>query len=229
SGRGRGSATLTSAAALLGQWDRRYTLDNQRAVLFEAAMQQLANRTWDELLKNGTRVATPSTAVLAELMSQPNNPWWDDRRTAGVVEDRDDILAQSLVAAYDSVSRQHGPPEASGWRWDHVRFANIYHLLGIPAFSALRIPVPGGVGTLAPSSGSGTAGPSWRMVVEMGPEVRAWGTFPGGESGNPMSPRYKNHLAFWESGKLQALIFPRTVADLPNRATSARLELVPAR
>lgn len=229
SSRGRGSATLTSAAVLLGQWNRRYTLDNQRAVLFEAAMQQVANRTWDELLKNGTRVATPSTAVLAELMSQPNNPWWDDRRTAGVVEDRDDILAQSLVAAYDSVSRQHGAPDAGGWRWDHIRFANIYHLLGIPAFSALRIPVPGGVGTLAPSSGAGTAGPSWRMVVEMGPEVRAWGTFPGGESGNPMSPRYKDHLAFWESGKLQALIFPRTVADLPNRATSARLELVPAR
>lgn len=229
SDRGRGSAKLTTAAALLAQWDRRYTLDNQRAVLFEAAMQQLANRTWDELLKNGTRVATPSTAVLAELLSQPNNAWWDDRRTAGVVETRDDILAQSLVEAYDSVTRQYGAPNAGGWRWDHIRFANIYHLLHIPAFSALRIPVPGGVGTLAPSSGPGIDGPSWRMVVEMGPEVRAWGTFPGGESGNPLSPRYKDNLPFWESGKLQALTFPRTSADLPANATSALLKLVPAR
>jgi len=229
SARGRGSATLTTAATLLAQWDRRYTLDNQRAVLFEAAMQQLSNRTWDELLKNGSRVATPSTAVLAELLSQPDNAWWDDRRTKNVVENRDDILAQSLVAAYDSVTRQYGPPNAGGWRWDHIRFANIYHLLHIPAFSALRIPVRGGVGTLAPSSGPGLDGPSWRMVVEMGPEVRAWGTLPGGESGNPVSPRYKDHLPFWESGKLQALIFPRTSEELPATATSALLTLEPPR
>ncbi len=229
SDRGHGSATLASASALLAQWDRRYTLDNQRAVLFEAAMQQLANHTWDELLKNGTRVATPTTAVLAELLSQPNNAWWDDHRTANVVETRDDILAQSLVAAYDSVTKRYGAPNSGGWRWDRIRFANIYHLLQIPAFSALRIPVAGGVGTLAPFSGSGTDGPSWRMVVEMGPEVRAWGALPGGESGNPFSPRYKDHLAFWESGKLQALFFPHTSEDLPATSTSATLKLVPAR
>ena len=226
---GRGGSSLSSAAALLEEWDRKYTLDNQRAVLFETAMQELADRTWDELSKNGRRVVTPSTAVLAELMTQPTNAWWDDRRTLNVVEDRDDILAQSLTAAYDIVLKKYGAPNAGGWRWDHIRFANIYHLLHIPAFSALAIPVPGGVGTLTPSSGSGHFGPSWRMVVEMGPEVHGWGTFPGGQSGNPLSPRYKDHLPFWEQGKLQALAFPRTRADLPAAATSATLKLVPAR
>ncbi|MEO6864144.1 MAG: penicillin acylase family protein [Gemmatimonadaceae bacterium] len=229
SDRGRGSPALSSAAALLKQWDRKYTLDNQRAVLFETAMQQLADRTWDELSENGRRVATPSTAVLAELLRQPTNVWWDNRSTPGVVEDRDDILAQSLTAAYEVVLKKYGAPNGGGWRWDRIRFANIYHLLHIPAFSALDIPVPGGVGTLTPSSGSGHFGPSWRMVVEMGPEVHGWGTFPGGESGNPLSPRYKDHLPFWEQGKLQPLIFPHTSAELPSTATSATLKLVPAR
>jgi penicillin G amidase len=227
--RGRGSAVLDSAAMLLSQWDRTYTLDNQRAVLFEAAMRELSDRTWDELDRNGLRVATPSTAVLAELMTQQSNAWWDDRHTPSVVEDRDDIVAQSLVAAYDSVTRDYGASNAGGWRWDRIRFTNIYHLLRIPAFSALRIPVPGGTGTLTPSTGTGHYGPSWRMVVEMGPEVHAWGTFPGGESGNPFSPRYRDHLAFWERGKLQPLIFPRTSAELPAAATSATLNLRPAR
>jgi len=227
--RGRSSTVLDSAATLLAQWDRTYTLDNQRAVLFEAAMRELSNRTWDELDRNGVRVATPSTAVLAELMTQPDNAWWDDRRTRGVVEDRDDVVAQSLVAAYDSVTRDYGAPNAGGWRWDKIRFTNIYHLLHIPAFSALRIPVPGGTGTLTPSTGTGHYGPSWRMVVEMGPEVHAWGTFPGGQSGNPLSPRYSDHLAFWERGKLQPLIFPRSSADLPANATSATLNLRPVK
>lgn len=226
---GRGDKTLDSAAVLLAQWDRRYTLDNERAVLFETAMQELNDRTWDELLQNGRRVATPSTAVLAGLMTQPANAWWDDRRTRNVIEDRDDILSESLVAAYRTVTRQHGAPNGGGWRWDRIRFANIYHLLHIPAFSALRIPMPGGVGTMTPSSGNGIFGPSWRMVVEMGPDVHAWGTLPGGQSGNPLSPRYTDHLAYWKRGKLQPLMFPRTSAELPAAATSATLRLEPAR
>jgi len=224
---GRHVADLDSAATLLGQWDRKYTRDNTRAVLFETAMQQLSDFTWDELQRDGKRVATPSTAVLAELMSQPASSWWDDRRTKGVVEGRDDILAKSLVAALHIVQKERGAPDSGGWRWDRVRFANIYHLLQIPAFSELGIPVQGGVGTLAPSSGSGIFGPSWRMVVEMGPEIRAWGTLPGGQSGNPFSPRYADHLRFWESGTLQPLKFPRTAAELPASETSATLELDP--
>ncbi|MEO6779250.1 MAG: penicillin acylase family protein [Gemmatimonadaceae bacterium] len=229
SGRGRGSAALDSARVLLSEWDRKYTLDNERAVLFETAMQELSNRTWDELNRNGKRIVTPSTAILAELLTQPMNAWWDDHRTPNVVEDRDDILAESLVAAYDSVARRFGPVTAGGWRWDKIRFANVNHLLHIATFSALRIPVPGGVGTLTPSSGSGQFGPSWRMVVEMGPDVHAWGTFPGGQSGNPFSPRYKDHLPFWEHGTLEPLVFPRTDAELPASEVSARLKLVPGR
>jgi penicillin G amidase len=65
--------------------------------------------------------------------------------------------------------------------------------------------------------------------VEVGTEVHAWGTFPGGQSGNPLSPRYSDHLAFWERGKLQPLIFPRSSADLPANATSATLNLRPVK
>ncbi|MFL5607369.1 MAG: penicillin acylase family protein, partial [Gemmatimonadaceae bacterium] len=43
------SARLSEASGLLSQWDRRYTRDNRRAVLFEGAMQELVSRTWDEL------------------------------------------------------------------------------------------------------------------------------------------------------------------------------------
>ena len=227
--RGRSNATLAAAVQALAQWDRTYTLDNQRAVLFETAMQELSDRTWDELSAGGERVATPSTAVLAELLTQPKNAWWDERSTHNAVEDRDDVLAQSLSAAYNTVVKRYGAPGAGGWRWDRIRFTNIYHLLQIPAFSALRIPVPGGVGTLTPSTGNGRYGPSWRMVVQMGPEVHAWGTLPGGESGNPFSARYRDHLPFWERGRLQPLIFPRTISALPDSATMAVLHMEPSR
>src|SRR6476661_288629 len=95
-------ARLSEAAGLLGQWDRRYTKDNRRAVLFESAMQELVARTWDELAIPGSarRAITPPSAVLAELLADSASSWWDDRSTPAV-EHRDDILAASLVAALE--------------------------------------------------------------------------------------------------------------------------------
>ena len=161
---------------------------------------------------------------MAELLTQPRSAWWDDRRTPGV-ETRDDIVAASLEGAYTSVVREHGSESSGGWRWDRVRFANIHHLLRIPSFSALKIPVQGGRGTLSPSYGDGGAGPSWRMVVELGPDVHAWGTYPGGQSGDPLSPRYTDRLATWEKGELDPLYFPRSLREITRPAAS--LTLVP--
>lgn len=235
-GSGVDSATLQRAAAVLARWDGKYTLDDRQAVLFERAMNETVRRTWDELLvdprpggrvaSGPDRVATPSTAVLAELLRDTASAWWDDRRTTRV-EDRDDILAASLVAAFDTAVTRYGPPESDGWRWRRIRHANIYHLLRLRALSALDLPVPGGSGTLWPSTGSGTEGPSWRMVVELGPTLRAWGTYPGGQSGNPASSRYRDRIPTWLTGALDTLPLPRAPVELSPAATSATLTLEP--
>jgi penicillin amidase len=97
------------------------------------------------------------------------------------------------------------------------------HLLGIPAFSEERIAVQGGPATLNPSSVGGH-GPSWRMVVELGDSVRAWGTYPGGQSGNPASARYKDRIALWREGRLDTLFAPR---DTTGLAATLRVRLLP--
>jgi penicillin amidase len=236
---------LAEAARLLGEWDRRYTRENKRAVLFEAAYRELVNRTWDELERppaNGgaapvARAITPSSPVLAELLSDSGSVWWDDRRTSEKVETRDDILAASLLAALDSTRARYGEPNGDGWRWDRIRKANIWHLLHLPSLSALALPVQGGPSTLSPVAGSGTFGASWRMVVEAGKAgsvtgeentaLRAWGTYPGGQSGNPASSRYTNHLPRWLAGELEPLLVPRWIPELTEAQTSSRLMLRP--
>ena len=220
---------LTTARKLLAQWDRRYTRDNTRAVLFEEAMRGLVNRTWDELAVepgSNRRVATPSAAVLAELLSDSASVWWDDRSTPQV-EHRDEILAASLASAYLTVRNRYGDADAGNWRWDRIRFANINHLLRLPALSALNIPVQGGTSTLAPSSGTGTQGPSWRMVVELGPELQAWATYPGGQSGNPASSRYKDRIPMWTRGELEPIHFPRDEQSLIAGQRRSELTLSP--
>jgi penicillin amidase len=222
-----GDDTLARAAALLGEWDRRYTKDNRRAVLFEAAMEELPERLWDELIDSttGHPAVIPSGGAVLQLLADPSNPWWDDRRTKPV-ERRDDILAASLRAAYVDLAHRLGDPAGDAWLWARNRHANIYHLLRLPALSALDLPIQGGPSTLNPSSGEGGFGASWRMVVELGPEVRGWGTYPGGQSGNPASARYLDRLPRWEAGALDSLRFPREPEDIAGRS-AAVLDLEP--
>jgi len=220
---------LNEAARLLGKWDRRYTTTNTVAVLFEAAMREAALETWDELApKDGGRRVTPTSAVFAELMADSASAWWDDRSTPQV-EDRDAILASSLTKAYLATMQHYGRPESGAWQWGLIRHANINHLLRIPALSALELPVQGGPGTLSPSAGTGTQGPSWRMVVDLGPTVHAWTTYPGGQSGNPASSRYRDRIPEWVRGSLEAVHMPMTAAELPTTLRGATLTLRPAR
>jgi penicillin amidase len=227
--RGRGDSVLLRAARLLGEWDRRYTRENERAVLFERTMSELANRTWDELRPAGSarHAWTPPSSTLYRLLADSASLWWDDRATKDARETRDDIVAASLRAALQNVVDRYGAPEAGGWRWSRVQTANIYHLLQLDGLSELRLPIQGGPVTLNPSQGRGTEGASWRMVVELGPAVRAWGTYPGGQSGNPASVRYTDNLPMWLRGELAPLLTPGTAGALDAARTSSVLTLSP--
>jgi penicillin amidase len=224
---GRASPNAIAAADLLADWDRRYTKTNQRAVLFEHAMDALEWLLWDELTDStGTRFARPGEDLVAALLAAPKSTWWDERSTPNVVETRDDVLAAALDSALSRVEARYGDPSAGGWRWDLIRHQNIWHPLRVASLSRLDIPVQGGPGLLNPSSGMGTHGASWRMVVDLGPEVRAWGVYPGGQSGNPVSRWYADRVDRWADGLLDSLPFPASPGDLPAAHRAGDLMIV---
>lgn len=230
----RADSSLGLAAALLAEWDYRYAKDSRGAALFDATMAALAPLVWDELIppdrltdSSARPTVVPEDVVLLELAGDSSSVWWDDHRTP-VVERRDAILAEALRRGFARALREYGSPEGKGWRWDRAHQANVYHLLRIPALSALELPVQGGPSTLTPSPGRGTHGPSWRMVVELGPKVRGWGVYPGGQSGNPASSRYLDRLPRWLAGELDTVWFPAKPDDLPATRVRSRLTLTGA-
>ena len=224
------SASLAAAAALLGAWDHRYTRDNTAARLFETALQRAATLLYDELVPPGdsVRVATPTDAQLPGLIADSANAWWD-RRATPARETRDDILAAALASAYDTLVVQYGNPAATPWTWGKVAPASPNHLLRLAGFAAPYRPVDGGRGTLNPSVGPGVRranfGASWRMVAEMDRQPRIRAVYPGGQSGNPGSPRYLDRYALWADGQLDSVRTPRTPQDLTAADTRAVLTL----
>ena len=74
---------------------------------------------------------------------------------------------------------------------------------------------------------STTHGPSWRMVVELGPELTAWGLVPGGQSGNPGSKHYDDQLDTWAEGKYFKLHF-LSPDESPGSEIELQEELTPA-
>jgi penicillin amidase len=212
----RGDATpeMTAGAELLATWDRRYTTDNEVAILFESAVEALEERLWDELHDDDDpRRLTPGTDIVAALIEDPRNAWWDVRETE-TVETRDEVLAASLAEALVRERDRLGPEGSDAWHWSEHRQANILHLMQLRSLSRTEIPVQGGPGLLNPSSGDGRDGPSWRMVVSLGDEVSARGTYPGGQSGNPVSPGYSDRIEAWAEGALQPLRYPRSPEEL---------------
>ena len=210
-----GDSALGHAVRLLAGWDRRYTRESEGPALFEAAMTELSQRVWDELPPE----ARPSSAMLSVLLDDSASAWWDLRRTADHVERRDEVLAGAVREGYRTLVALHGAPGSGAWRWSRVHRMNVWHLLHLPALSALGLDLPGGPSTLSPSFvNGGSEGASWRMVVELGGELRAWGTYPGGQTGNPASRRYDDRLPLWKEGRLAELRFPRRPEDVPVRS-----------
>lgn len=231
---GKATGPLTEATKRLGAWNRIYAPESEEAVLFDLAMDELNARTWDEIagrVEDATRrrPSLPSEQVLYELLQDPTSPWWDDKRTANVVETRDDILTTSLIAAFAAARAQFGEPAGGGWRYSRARPMNVYHLLRLAPFSALNLPTRSGPNTIAPRAGTdGTAGASERLIVELEPHhVKGWTVMPGGESGNPFSSRYMNRLAKWVAGTVDPVPFPETPDALPADKRSATLTLSP--
>ena len=227
--RGPLAAEVASADSAIAIWTGRFEPSSQGAVVFDAFATALTRLVWDELAPPGEerRVATPSGAALVQLLRDTASVWWDRLETKDVRETRGTIVLAALKEGWVA-TRQRWGNDPSAWRWGDVRRINVRHLLGLPGLGREGLEVTAGLGTLSPADAGGTHGASWRFVVEMGPEVRAWGTYPGGQSGNPASLRYDDRLEQWRKGELSPLRVPMAPDSLAPGQTRSRLTLTPA-
>jgi penicillin amidase len=214
----------TTQADLLSGWDRVVSEDARAAPLFYSWFYRLRTLiAADEFAAAPEWALFPIEAALRTL--EEGSAWVDDVSTPGV----EDLAELEERAMRDAVR------VTDGKSWGELHAERHAHPLGSVGWleRALGLnvgpyPSGGGPNTLRPDDyriwtalddGSWTPpwvseyGPSERFVAEVAPEgIRAGFLIPTGQSGNPMSPHYRDLNARWRGGELVELPLEEEVA-----------------
>ncbi|HVW98801.1 MAG TPA: penicillin acylase family protein [Mucilaginibacter sp.] len=198
-------------------WDKHYDAGSIGASIFDSWWYNFYNKTWDEFEVKGVYLKLPSYDETEKiLLTDPGSKWFDNATTKQK-ETCAQIVNETFYSAVADLVKSKGKP-GENWQWGKVKETYINHMAGLPGFGTGEF-VAGGRGGVINALRYNT-GPSWRMVVQMGPVVKGYGVFPGGESGNPGSFYYRDMFETWKDGKLNPLLFLRSADDRSERVKS---------
>lgn len=204
------TADQRKAVARLKAWRYNNDAGEVAPTIFSRWINELMDAIWaDEFRQNDTLPMRYPTfnRTLTLMQRDPNARWFDNTQTP-IRERLPDLVTQSFRAACDTLTKQRGTI-GQAWTWGPYKGTDVRHLLpGVDAFSVLDLQIGGGSSVV--NATSERNGPSWRMVVAVGPQPKAYGVYPGGQSGNPGSPHYQNMIETWRKGQLNELIYLQT-------------------
>jgi penicillin amidase len=157
---------------------------------------------WDELSDTSDFYRIPLDYETFEfLVDRPDHVLIDNKNTP-VQESVPMLIEQGFREMVDHFSGE----DAANAMWRFYNSPSVEHLMGLPAFSVYDLPIGGSENCV--NANNGGFGPSWRMIVDLNEEgVKAYGVYPGGQSGNPAHPGYAAFIDEWASGTYFELKF----------------------
>jgi penicillin amidase len=229
-----GDEFTQQAQTLLGDWDFMQPADKGRsavrAAYYNAVWMRIVEYTFNDDLpqdlqgNGGGRYM----AAMLTLLKDPTNGWWDDRRTPGLVETRDEVLRRALVQARLDLAKHLGKDPVT-WSWGELHTLTEKHqVLGgatVPdivrrIFNRGPVELGGGssiVNANAWNASSGTfdvtAAPSMRMVVNLANFDESTWVNQTGTSGHPYSAHYVDQLDAWAAGETFPWPFSRGAVE----------------
>jgi penicillin amidase len=226
--------------ATLRKWDYRQDVDSPGAAYFNAVWRHLLERTFhDELPK----AAWPDGGerwfeVVAGILDQPGNHWWDDVTTPGIKETRDEVLADAMRDARDELTMIQSR-SVGEWRWGTMHKLELVNpTLGDSGvglvnriFNRGPFRIGGGSGIVDATGWDAAEGyevtsvPSMRMVVDLADLDRSRWIQLTGSSGHAFHAHYLDQYALWSRGETLPWAFSRKAVA---KATDDTLTLLPS-
>ena len=234
----------TEPQGLLRDWDGTAPAEGDQsaaAAYFYAVYDNLLEAVFDDELPPdlGATGNSRSMQIMEQLLATPDSVWWDDQRTPGVIESRDEVLRAALVdARLDLTSQLSKDPD--DWAWGELHRAVLEHeaLGGESVPSLVRdlvnrgpLPVSGSsamVNAMNWDASTGSfdvsSGPSMRMVVDLAEFDASTWVNQTGQSGHPFNPHYDDQTEAWLTGETYPWAYSRDAVEAAGEQT---LTLVP--
>ncbi len=219
-------------------WNYHADADSAAAAYFSIVFHDLLQLTVDDQLPASEQATGGDRwyAVIAALLREPTNPWWDDVRT-GQVETRDDILVEAMTQARKDATVLMSR-DVTGWRWGRLHRVQLKNqTLGVSGNAPVErlfnrgdfelSGAPAVVNALGYDETQGyapTVGPTMRMVVDLSDLDASRWINQTGESGHAYNSNYDDQLQLWATDQLLPFRFSRSAVDA---AATRRLTLVP--
>ena len=189
-------------AKMLQDWKFQYDSADIAPSFYEQWFRSFADTLWDELKPFGNKLPSPDRT--AQILEGVGNMKWVDVMATPTHESIQKLLTIAFNKAMADMTHSYGAA-GKNWHWGRVKHTEMNHMAQIPGMGFGFVSASGGRGIVNATGPS--AGPSWRMVVECGEKVRAWGIIPGGQSGNPGSIFYNDQLEEWRTNRLRSINF----------------------
>ena len=182
----------------LKAWDF-YADPNQKApTLFYVWWNKAYLSLWSNMNEiKGPKIRPNNYQTYQLMKDEPGFDFFDLKETPEI-ETAQDHIKKAFAEMVQDMSTWES--ENGDYSWANYKQTTIQHLVPqFASFSVKNVYTGGGSGIV--NATSGRHGASWRMIVELGEEVKAFGIYPGGQSGNPGSRFYQNFIPKWANGE----------------------------
>jgi penicillin G amidase len=210
------SSSERAVAALLASWNDAMDADSAAATVWWTFwgdyLSQVFEPWWrafkvpsgkdSPALTVGAGAAPLDEDLEAWTLSDPSNAVFRGPSGRGPGSAPTAMVAAFKKAAAHLTSEFGGSP--ASWTWGRLHSRSFPSVTGAAGLG--YGPRPAGGDPFAEDAADGgldaSVGPSWRMIVSLGPGgTAARGVYPGGQSENPASPWYTNLVPLWWDGQ----------------------------
>lgn len=219
------SPEASEALKWLAAWDGTMAADRAEPLIFVAWWRELSRALYGDELGTAFRGAwTERASFVANVLADKDGQgrWCDDVRTKRT-ESCEDILNASLDRAIAELRRRYGD-NPDRWRWGEAHEARLRHR-PLSRSSWLRryfdIAVPSGGDSYTINVGrmdfgdesepySNRHAASFRAIYDLAEPEASVFIHPGGQSGNVLSPHYKDFAPLWARGDYVPMVTERS-------------------
>ncbi len=195
----------------LRRWDFSANPKNSEPTIFEAWWKSFEEELFEDELGRREESFYPRRRRTLQIFSSLDQ-WkeWIDRKDTDQEESLTQIIHASFLKAWSKLEEQHGPI-SDKWNWGKARPTELKHVARIPGFGSGKQEFSGTRYTV--KANGGNHGPTWKLVVSLEPERKAWSYISGHSTGHPFSSNYQKLIEPWGKGEMKPVYFFKSLTD----------------